>query len=127
MIFRLMSEQTDEDEHKHWCDAELSKTQAMKDTKDNKVQELAAKLQAETTDVAQLTQEVQDANTMINSIVASMEEATRIRNIGKTENMAAIADAEAAQKAILGAIDALESFYKDSGMIQEDSAFLEVP
>merc|ERR1719272_2354019 len=31
MVFRLMAEQKDEDEHKNWCDAELSKTNAMVD------------------------------------------------------------------------------------------------
>merc|ERR1719482_550209 len=40
--------------------------------------------------------------------------------------MEAIADAEKAQGAILKAIGVLEAFYKDSGMIQEES-LLEAP
>merc|ERR1719453_1940858 len=34
MIFHLMSEQKDEDDHKNWCDTETSKTNKMKDDKE---------------------------------------------------------------------------------------------
>merc|ERR1719498_1449763 len=33
MIFRLMDEQKKEDEHKHWCDQEIKKTETMKEDK----------------------------------------------------------------------------------------------
>jgi DNA repair exonuclease SbcCD ATPase subunit len=129
MIFRLMAEQTEEDKHKKWCDQELAMTEAMKDDKDDKLEELDAKLKTETAGVAQLTEDVKAADAMINKIVASMQQATEIRNAGKQENMEAIADAEEAQKAILKAIDVLDGFYKDSGMIQEEdeAAFFQAP
>jgi len=128
MIFRLMQEQTDEDQHKQWCDRELSKTNTMKDNKDDKIEELDAKLKSETAGVALLSEDVKAADEMISKIMASMQQATEIRKLGKQENKEAIADAEAAQKAILQAMDVLQAFYKDSGMIQEDDAlFLEVP
>merc|ERR1719326_1573957 len=38
MIFRLMNEQTEEDNHKNWCDRELAKTTAMKENKDDKIE-----------------------------------------------------------------------------------------
>merc|ERR1719174_1641033 len=41
MIFRLMSEQKDEDDHKNWCDQELEKTEVMQDDKEDKVTFLA--------------------------------------------------------------------------------------
>lgn len=126
MIFRLKDEQTQEDNHKHWCDLELSKTNTMKDNKDDKLEALEAKFQAETASVAQLTEDVKAADTMISDIVASMKTATEIRNEGKTENKEVIDDSEKAQKAILQAIEVLEAFYKDSGMIQEEN-FLQAP
>merc|ERR1719231_865573 len=44
MIFRLMAEQKDEDEHKDWCDMETEKSTESKDDKDEKVKELTAKV-----------------------------------------------------------------------------------
>merc|ERR1712060_1009054 len=40
MIFRLMQEQKDEDDHKHWCDLELNKTDESISDKDAKMIEL---------------------------------------------------------------------------------------
>merc|ERR1719321_14810 len=37
MIFRLMSEQKDEDDHKNWCDMETEKSTESKESKDEKV------------------------------------------------------------------------------------------
>merc|ERR1719379_2185506 len=44
MIYRLMSEQKDEDEHKLWCDEEVSKSTESKDDKDEKVALLNSKI-----------------------------------------------------------------------------------
>jgi len=125
MIFRLMAEQTAEDQHKQWCDQELSKTNAMKDNKDDKLEDLDAKLKAENAAVAQITEEIKAADEMVSKIVASMKEATEIRNTQKKENAETISDAEKAQQAILKAIEVMDAFYKDSGMIQE--ALVEEP
>merc|ERR1711988_1890884 len=38
MIFQLMGEQKDEDDHKNWCDGELEKSQEAKTDKNEKVQ-----------------------------------------------------------------------------------------
>merc|ERR1711862_123955 len=37
MIFRLMDEQKQEDEHKHWCDQEIKKSETMKADKEHKI------------------------------------------------------------------------------------------
>merc|ERR1719163_1655702 len=44
MIFRLKQEQTDEDNHKAWCDMEIEKTNTSIDAKKDKIKELDAKL-----------------------------------------------------------------------------------
>merc|ERR1719359_2612661 len=64
MIFRLMDEQKKEDEHKHWCDQEMEKTEKMKEDKEDKIKELKAEIKAETAAVAQLTEEIKAANDM---------------------------------------------------------------
>jgi len=121
MIFRLMDEQKQEDEHKHWCDQELEKTNVMKDDKSNKVADLAAEIKTETAAVSQLTQDILAANEMIADIVSYKKEATEIREVGKHENKLAVDDAETAQKALAGAIAVLNDFYKESGEIKKEA------
>jgi chromosome segregation ATPase len=121
MIFRLMAEQKDEDDHKNWCDLELEKTNTSKVDKEDKIAELTAKInQAEAT-VQLLTEDIAAADEMVSQIVAHMKEATEIREIGKTENAAAVKDAQDAQTALANAIAVLEAFYKESGMIPKES------
>merc|ERR1719152_312565 len=64
MIFRLMDEQKQEDEHKHWCDQEIKKTESMKEDKEDKIDELKAEIKVQTAEVAKLTDEIADANKM---------------------------------------------------------------
>merc|ERR1719152_357283 len=85
MIFRLMDEQKQEDEHRHWCKQELEKTNTMKEDKEDKIKDLKAEIKSETAAVAKLTEEIQAANEMIADIVAFKKEATEIRNVGKKE------------------------------------------
>merc|ERR1719475_21746 len=44
MIFRLMSEQKDEDDHKNWCDMEMEKSTESKEDKDEKINMLKSKV-----------------------------------------------------------------------------------
>merc|ERR1719171_1721638 len=55
MVFRLMAEQKDEDDHKNWCDMELEKSNTSKDDKDNKMELLNAKIATAEAEVADLT------------------------------------------------------------------------
>jgi len=120
MIFRLMAEQKDEDDHKNWCDKELEKTATSIDDKTDKVSELSAKLDDAEAMVNSLTEEITDANDMIAKIIAFMNEATEIRKIGKKENALAIKDSEDAQTAVANAIAVLTDFYKSSGEIAKE-------
>merc|ERR1740116_402269 len=103
MIFRLMAEQKDEDDHKNWCDKELSESETAK-----------AKVQ-------KLTEAIEDADEMVQKITGHVEEATEIREVGKEENKVAVKDAQDAQKAVAEATSVLETFYKESGMIEKKS------
>merc|ERR1719160_2429642 len=94
MIFRLMDEQKQEDEHKHWCDQELEKTNTMKENHEDHIADLKAEIKVETGKISELTDEIADANKMISDINAFIKEATEIRNTGKKENAAAIKDSE---------------------------------
>jgi len=79
MIFRLMAEQKDEDDHKHWCDLELEKTNSSKINKEDKIADLTAKIDDAKATVEQLIQEIREAEDMIAAIIAHVNEATEIR------------------------------------------------
>jgi len=120
MIFRLMSEQTDEDKHKAWCDLETDKTKKSETAKTDHVKDLDAKIKADNARVAKLTIEIGDADKMVADITAFMEEATEIRTAGKQENKVSIKDSQVAQTAIANAIAVLEEFYKSSGQVKKE-------
>jgi len=121
MIYHLMDEQKDEDEHKHWCDLEINKTDASLADKADKIAELQAKIAASEAYTQQLAEEIMAANEMVAKIEMHMKESTEIREIGKKENALAAKDAQDAQAAIANAIAVLETHYKESGMIAKES------
>merc|ERR1719478_850941 len=128
MIFRLMDEQKQEDEHKHWCDQEIEKTETMRDDKKDKIKDLKAEIKVEEGEVGRLTDEITDAEKMIADIVAFVKEATEIRETGKKENALALKDSQDAQKSLTNAIAVLEAFYKESGEIpKEPWEFIQKP
>merc|ERR1712127_1159323 len=57
MIFRLMAEQKDEDDHKNWCDLELEKTQTSLDDKFDKMEGLQNKIDDTDATIGDLTEE----------------------------------------------------------------------
>merc|ERR1719356_3205 len=121
MIARLMHEQTEEDNHKHWCDKELAKTNAAITDKSDKIGDLTSKIDVASARVNSLMSAITEANNLVSQIDTHMKEATEIRNTGKQENDLAIKDAQAAQTAISQAVAVLRDFYKGSGQVAKES------
>jgi len=121
MIFRLMEEQKDEDDHKNWCDTEVSKTNASKTNKEEKIVSIDLKLDGAKAEVELVGTAIQEADDSIAKLTAFMEEASEVRSAGKKENLAAIKDARKAQDAIAEAVAVLQQFYKESGAIDKDA------
>jgi len=119
MIHRLIDEQTSEDEHKLWCDTELSKTNTSIANKDGKISELTAKINSAQAKVQSLTLDIENAEKLISELTSFKKEATQIREAGKKENSAAIRDSQDAQTAIAQATDVLRTYYEESGMMKE--------
>jgi chromosome segregation ATPase len=115
MIFHLMAEQKDEDDHKNWCDMELEKSTESRDDKAEKKEELEDKLKEAKAKVVELTEEVVTLEEEVAEIIAAIKKATEVRETDKAENMATIKDAKDAQEAIAQAIAVLEDFYKEQG------------
>jgi hypothetical protein len=128
MVFHLMDEQKQEDEHKKWCDQELEKTQAMKTDKTDKASDLTAEINVQISKMQKLKDEIADADALVTQILTFMGDATEIRQTGKKENALAIKDAKAAQDSLSNAIAVLEAFYKETGEIRKEPwEFIQMP
>merc|ERR550537_1745171 len=121
MIFHLMSEQKDEDDHKNWCDTETSKTNKMKEDKEATEAALTADINALTTEIDQLGRDIVDNENQISQLNAAIEENTATRNEEKAENAATVKDAEEAQTAVANAIAVLTDFYKSTGAVDKEA------
>merc|ERR1719240_786343 len=112
MIFHLMDEQKNEDEHKHWCDKEITNTELMITEKTEK----KADSEATITQLAEKIQDLKNGITANDDAVALAEkeisDRTADRAAEKAENEATIKDAEDAQTAVAEATAVLTSFYK---------------
>jgi len=120
MIFRLMDEQKKEDEHKHWCDQEISVSETSEEDKTNKIKSLDAKIKDGKARVDELAIKIKDLDDKVVDLTKFMQDATDVRKEGKKENELAIRDSEDAQAAIAKAQAVLETYYKDSGMIEKE-------
>merc|ERR1712193_364799 len=74
MIFRLMSEQKDEDDHKNWCDMEMEKSTESKDDKDEKIQMLKKKVAEHDAAIKKLIKQITENNDKAADITKYMEE-----------------------------------------------------
>merc|ERR1719199_1520602 len=120
MIFRLMSEQKDEDDHKNWCDLETEKSTESKDDKDEKMDLLKKKVAEHDAAIKKLVKQITENNQKASDITKSMEEETELRNENHAEIVATIKDSQDAQAAVTNAIQVLTDFYKESGMIAKE-------
>merc|ERR1719247_1329162 len=100
MIFRLMAEQKDEDDHKNWCDLEIQQSEDARDNKEEKIDTLKTKIEDGKATSDELETEIEDAKEMIDDINKHMKEASEIRQEGKHENEKVMKDAQAAQASI---------------------------
>merc|ERR1719238_2336351 len=121
MIFHLMDEQKNEDEHKHWCDKEITNTELMITEKTEKKEDAEATI----TQLAEKIQDLKNGITENEDAVALAEkeisDRTADRAAEKAENEATIKDAEDAQSAVAEAIAVLTTFYKNSGEVQKEA------
>merc|ERR550514_900006 len=117
MIFRLMSEQKDEDDHKNWCDLETEKST---ESKDEKIKMFKAKIAEHDTAIKLLVEQIASNNEKAQTITTYMEAETELRNENHAEIEATIKDSQDAQAALTNAIAVLKDFYKESGMIAKE-------
>merc|ERR1719262_420451 len=120
MIFRLMGEQKDEDEHKLWCDMETEKSTESETDKQEKVDLLTKKVEEMDASIKLLVKQITENNDKVKSLTEYMEQETALRNENSAEIKATIKDSQDAQAAITDATTVLKDFYKKSGMIPKE-------
>jgi len=120
MIFRLMAEQKDEDDHKNWCDLETEKSTESKEDKDEKMNMLKKKVEEHNAAIMKLMKEITENNDKASELTKHMEEETELRNENHAEIVATIKDSQDAQAAVTQATQVLKDFYKKSGMIAKE-------
>merc|ERR1719172_556517 len=94
MIFRLMAEQKDEDEHKNWCDMETEKSTESKDDKDSKIKVLKTKAAEHDSTIKLLVKQITENNKKAEEIAEHMEQETALRNENHEEILATIKDSQ---------------------------------
>merc|ERR1719316_841407 len=135
MIFRLMGEQKDEDEHKLWCDMETEKSTESKEDKTDKKSTLTTKVAEMDAAIKLLVKQIVENNEKVETITEYQQTETALRDENHAEILATIKDSQDAQAALTDAIQVLKNFYKESGMIpkepwefvQTDSRDVELP
>merc|ERR1719428_1783510 len=110
MIFRLMAEQKDEDEHKDWCDMETEKST---ESKDEKVKKLTAKVAELDSAIKLLVKQITENDAKVAQIAEYSKQETDLRTANHAECEATIKDAQDSQTAITSAIAVLKDFYKE--------------
>ena len=79
---------------------EIKKPDVMKADKEQKIKMLNAGIKDQTAKVGVLTEEIEEANTMISDIVTFTKEATEVRETEKKENALATKDSKQAQTSV---------------------------
>jgi len=120
MVFQLMGEQKDEDEHKQWCDKELDMSTESKDDKSEKVKKITASVEELDTAIKLLVKQITEKEAELASTTTSMKEETELRTADHTELEATVKDAQDSQAALSEAIDVLKKFYKESGEVPKE-------
>merc|ERR1719327_2251358 len=121
MIFHLIDEQKNEDEHKHWCDKEITNTELMIKEKTEKSEDADSTITQLAEKIQNLKNGINDNNAFIATTEDEIASRTEDRAADKKENEATIKDAEDAQTAIAQAIAVLKTFYKESGEVAKES------
>merc|ERR1719355_539487 len=120
MIFRLMGEQKDEDEHKLWCDMETEKSTESRDDKSEKVSVFNHKIAEMDANIKLLAKQIVENNEKVASITEYQQDETTLRDENHAEILATMKDSQDAQAAINDAVSVLKDFYKESGMIPKE-------
>jgi len=125
LIAKLQAAQSEEAQHKSWCDGELSANENTRTTKTTEVNTLTSEIDGLKSEIAVLKKSISALAKGIAETKAKFAEATEMRNKESNENDKTIIDATEGLTAITDAITILTDFYtkaKDATALVQDKA-----
>ncbi|CEM20850.1 unnamed protein product [Vitrella brassicaformis CCMP3155] len=114
MIERLLQEESEEAEHKGWCDMELTKVNQKKRTSTEDKAQYEAEMEQLTAALAKTEEEIGQLTTQIHEIDQQLIQMTATRAEEQKENEASIQDAKEGAEAVGAALDVLAQFYSNA-------------
>jgi len=111
LIAKLKEEAAAEADHKAWCDEQLKANKLKRNKKTAQSEKLAAEIQAQSSAIATLGEEIDELIKEQAALTKAMGEATALRAEEKAENTAIVADATAGMEAVQNALVVLKEFY----------------
>jgi len=114
LVQRLVEQQHAEEEHKSWCEKELSETAATKAHHEQLVEEFKAKIEETQAIIAEKQQAIADTAAAIEEADKGFQEITEVRKKAKEDFEVELQDYRDAITAINQAIDILADFYRDA-------------
>jgi len=114
LISRLEAEAAEEEDHKKWCDGELSTNGKTRTDKSQQIEGLTSTIGELQTRVAVLGRTIAELSKAISELTAAMAKAMELRANEKAENEDTIAEAVGAQGAVQQAITVLQDFYQEA-------------
>merc|ERR1719316_610400 len=127
LIVKLMEEANGEAEQKAYCDTELATNEQTRKEKTEATETLHADIDELEASIAQLTEDIAEANKAVQDLDAAVAKATSLRQAEKAKNTQTIADAKAAQTAVASALGVLKDFYAKAAtatsLVQQPEVF----
>mmetsp|Transcript_69301 Transcript_69301/g.203417 ORF Transcript_69301/g.203417 Transcript_69301/m.203417 type:complete len:668 (-) Transcript_69301:151-2154(-) len=123
LVAKLKEEAAAEADHKAWCDEQLKVNKEKRNAKTSESNKLMAEIEAQSSTIATLGEEIETLAKEQQDLTTSMQEATKLREEEKTENTAIIADATAGNEAVQNALVVLKEFYSaQASFVQQQQA-----
>jgi chromosome segregation ATPase len=120
LVTRLDEQQRAEEEHKEWCEHELSETAKTKAHHEMLVEEFKGKIEESKAEIAEKQQAIADTADSIATADKEYAELKDVREKAKADFEAELADYKDAIQALNQAIDILADFYRNDAFVQAD-------
>jgi len=118
LVAKLEADAEAEADQKAYCDEEMGKALEARDEANGKIEAETANIDAAESKIAKLTEDIDELSQQIADLRKGLFEATELRNEEKAGNEQTLADAEAGNDAIKGAIKVLKGFYGIQALLE---------
>jgi len=119
LITRLEEEAAAEADQKAWCDENMATATSDRDTAQMEIEKLNALMAEKNALKDSLAEDITTLSQEISDLTKGLNEETVLREAEKDENDKTLAESQAGQAAVEGAIEVLNAFYNPGAFIQQ--------